>query len=44
MQEQKINRREILKTLVTLSIPTILEEILSTFLLFVDRALVGHLG
>ena len=44
MQEQKINRREILKTLVTLSIPTILEEILSTLLQYVDTAMVGHLG
>ena len=44
MQEQKINRREILKTLVMLSIPTILEEILSTLLQYVDTAMVGHLG
>ena len=44
MQEQKINRREILKMLVTLSIPTILEEILSTLLQYVDTAMVGHLG
>ena len=32
MQEQKINRREILKTLVTLYIHTIVEEILSKFI------------
>ena len=44
MREQKINRREILKTLVMLSIPTILEEILSTLLQYVDTAMVGHLG
>ena len=37
MREQKINRREILKMLVTLSIPTILEEILSTLLQYVDK-------
>lgn len=35
---------EILRILITLSIPTILEEILSTLLQYVDTAMVGHLG
>lgn len=38
------NRRVVLKTLITLSIPTILEEVLSTLIQYVDTAMVGHLG
>lgn len=37
-------KRELLRTLVTLAIPTILEEILSTLLQYVDTAMVGRLG
>lgn len=36
--------KAVLMTLVTLSIPTILEEILSTLLQYVDTAMVGQLG
>ncbi|MGN0480609.1 MAG: MATE family efflux transporter, partial [Lachnospiraceae bacterium] len=34
----------VLKTLITLSIPTILEQLLSTLLQYVDTAMVGQLG
>lgn len=34
----------VLKTLIYLSIPTILEQLLSTLLQYVDTAMVGHLG
>lgn len=37
-------RLGILKTLILLSIPTILEEIMHTLLQYVDTAMVGHLG
>ncbi len=33
-----------LRSLIGLSIPTILEEVLSTLLQYVDTAMVGHLG
>jgi len=36
--------KTVLATLVTLSIPTILEEMLATLLQYVDTAMVGHLG
>lgn len=36
--------KAVLKTLIALSIPTILEEILSTLLQYVDTAMVGQLG
>ena len=36
--------KSVLATLITLSIPTILEEILSTLLQYVDTAMVGRLG
>ena len=36
--------RNVLKTLITLSIPTIMEEIMSVLLQYVDTAMVGHLG
>lgn len=35
---------EILKTLIFMSIPTIIEEVLATLLQYVDTAMVGHLG
>ncbi len=47
MQETQENRKlkaEVLKALVTLSIPTILEEMLATLLQYVDTAMVGRLG
>lgn len=44
MNEHRIGRYEILKSLIVLAIPTILEEILSTLLQYVDTAMVGHLG
>ncbi len=37
-------KKEIARTLIVLSIPTILEEILSTLFQYVDTAMVGHLG
>lgn len=37
-------KKDITKTLIVLSIPTILEEILSTLFQYVDTAMVGHLG
>lgn len=36
--------REVLRTLIVLSIPTILEEVLSTLIQYVDTAMVGRLG
>lgn len=39
-----LEKRAVLKLLVTLSIPTILEQILTTLLQYVDTAMVGHLG
>lgn len=47
MQKTQENRKlkaEVLKALVTLSIPTILEEMLATLLQYVDTAMVGRLG
>lgn len=37
-------KKEIARTLIVLSIPTMLEEILSTLFQYVDTAMVGHLG
>lgn len=37
-------KKGILKTLIAMSIPTIIEQILSTLLQYVDTAMVGHLG
>ena len=37
-------RKTILKTLITLSIPTVIEHIMSTLMQYVDTAMVGHLG
>lgn len=44
MGEKRADNREILRMLVTLSIPTVLEEILHTLLQYVDTAMVGRLG
>jgi len=47
MIEEKTNRQQyisVLKTLVFLSIPTVLEEVLSTLIQYVDTAMVGRLG
>ena len=41
---KEINNREIVKNMIILSIPTVLEEIMSTLLQYVDTAMVGHLG
>lgn len=41
--EQEL-KAEVLRALITLSIPTILEEILATLLQYVDTAMVGRLG
>lgn len=38
------DKKEILRTLITLSIPTLLEEVLDTLLQYVDTAMVGRLG
>lgn len=42
--KQNSKKRAVLKLLVALSIPTILEQILTTLLQYVDTAMVGHLG
>ena len=39
-----MNRKQIFKTLIFLALPAMVEEILSTLLLYVDTAMVGHLG
>ena len=38
------SRRDVLKTLISLALPTCLEELLSTMLQYVDTAMVGQLG
>ncbi len=43
-KEDKIYRKNILKTIVKLSVPTVIEELLSTLLQYVDTAMVGRLG
>lgn len=43
-QENRELKTEVLKALIALSIPTILEEILATLLQYVDTAMVGRLG
>ena len=40
----KINKKQIFKNLIFLALPAMVEEILSTLLLYVDTAMVGHLG
>ncbi len=42
--DEKIHLRSLLRPLLTLSIPTIIEQILSTLLQYVDTAMVGRLG
>lgn len=44
MGKKQADNGEILRMLVTLSIPTVLEEILHTLLQYVDTAMVGRLG
>lgn len=39
-----MNKRQIFKNLIYLALPAMIEEILSTLLLYVDTAMVGHLG
>ena len=39
-----MNKKQIFKTLIFLALPAMVEEILSTLLLYVDTAMVGHLG
>ncbi len=41
---KQIYYKTALRSLISLSIPTILEEVLSTLLQYVDTAMVGHLG
>ena len=41
---EKTENRDILRTLITLSVPTVLEEVLRTLLQYVDTAMVGRLG
>ena len=44
MENKNKYYKSVLRTLICLSIPTILEEILSTLLQYVDTAMVGRLG
>ena len=44
MQEKREMRKSLLRSLIVLSVPTIIEQILSTLLQYVDTAMVGHLG
>lgn len=44
MEQKRADRKEVLRMLVTLSIPTLLEEVLRTLLQYVDTAMVGRLG
>ncbi len=43
-KEDKIYGKNILKTIIKLSVPTVIEELLSTLLQYVDTAMVGRLG
>lgn len=40
----KLNKKSILATLIFLAVPTVIEEIMSTLLQYVDTAMVGNLG
>lgn len=40
----KLNKKSVLMTLVFLAVPTVIEEIMSTLLQYVDTAMVGNLG
>lgn len=42
--EEKAYKKNILRTLIALSVPTVIEELLSTLLQYVDTAMVGWLG
>lgn len=44
MRKSAEDNRDILRTLIALSIPTLLEEVLRTLLQYVDTAMVGRLG
>ena len=37
-------RKEVLRSLILLSVPTVIEQIMSTLMQYVDTAMVGHLG
>lgn len=43
-REERLYRRETLRTLLKLSVPTVIEQLLSTLLQYVDTAMVGQLG
>ena len=43
-QLEKLNNKSILASLVFLAVPTVIEEIMSTLLQYVDTAMVGNLG
>lgn len=43
-REERLYRRETLRTLLKLSVPTVIEQLLSTLLQYVDTAMVGRLG
>lgn len=43
-QEEKIYRRNTFRALIALSVPTVIEELLSTLLQYMDTAMVGRLG
>ncbi|MCM1335714.1 MAG: MATE family efflux transporter [Bacteroides sp.] len=43
-REERLYRRETLRTLLRLSVPTVIEQLLSTLLQYVDTAMVGRLG
>lgn len=42
--EEKLYRKNILRTLITLAVPTMIEQLLSTLLQYIDTAMVGQLG
>ena len=44
MNKVAINKKQIFKNLIYLALPAMVEEILSTLLLYVDTAMVGHFG
>lgn len=43
-REEKLYQKNILKTLIALAVPTVIEQLLSTLLQYVDTAMVGQLG
>ena len=44
MEKKQADNKEILRTLIALSVPTVLEEVLNTLVQYVDTAMVGRLG